>query len=164
MVGRAGAKTMMNKIPNTCDISFRRATEFDIKRLVEIEQQAFTVPWPPEAFYNDIVHNRFAVYIMIECNLEVAGYCGVWLVMDEAHITNIALLPQFRGRKLGETLLRKVMSLAKEAGALTMTLEVRVSNKSAKSLYKKLGFQEGGIRKNYYTDNYEDALVMWVNL
>ncbi|MEK3889625.1 ribosomal protein S18-alanine N-acetyltransferase [Bacillus sp. FSL K6-3431] len=154
----------MNKTPSIYDISFKRATELDIDRLVEIEQQSFTVPWPEEAFYNDIVHNRFAVYIMVECNWEVAGYCGMWLVMDEAHITNIALLPQFRGYKLGEALLRKVMFLAKEAGAETMSLEVRVSNKPAKSLYKKLGFQEGGIRKNYYTDNYEDALVMWVNL
>lgn len=155
---------MTHMIPNVCNISFRRATELDIGRLVEIEQQSFTVPWPPEAFYNDIIQNRFAVYIMIECNLEVAGYCGMWLVLDEAHITNIALLPKFRGRKLGEALLREVMSIAKNAGAETMTLEVRVSNIVAKALYKKLGFQEGGIRKNYYTDNYEDALVMWVKL
>lgn len=155
---------MTHIIPNVCNISFRRATELDIGRLVEIEQQSFTVPWPPEAFYNDIIQNRFAVYIMIECNLEVAGYCGMWLVLDEAHITNIALLPKFRGRKLGEALLREVMSIAKNAGAETMTLEVRVSNIVAKALYKKLGFQEGGIRKNYYTDNYEDALVMWVKL
>ncbi|MBS4210505.1 ribosomal protein S18-alanine N-acetyltransferase [Bacillus sp. FJAT-50079] len=147
-----------------CDISFRRATEQDIGQLVEIERKSFAVPWPAEAFHNDILHNRFATYVMIECNREVAGYCGVWLVMDEAHITNIAILPQFRSRKLGESLLREMMSLAKEAGAITMTLEVRVSNQPAKSLYKKLGFQEGGIRKNYYTDNYEDALVMWVNL
>lgn len=155
---------MMEHMSRSCEISFKRATELDIDQLVAIEQQSFAVPWPKDAFYNDIVHNRFAAYIMIECNAQVAGYCGVWLVMDEAHITNIALLPQYRGRKLGETLLRKVMELAKEAGAQTMSLEVRVSNLPARRLYKKLGFQEGGIRKNYYTDNYEDALVMWVNL
>ncbi|RKJ14855.1 ribosomal-protein-alanine N-acetyltransferase, partial [Butyricicoccus sp. 1XD8-22] len=115
-------------------------------------------PWPEEAFHNDIAHNRFASYVFIEVNGVQAGYCGVWLILDEAHITNIAILPEFRGHKLGEKLLCKVMSLAKEAGGKTMTLEVRVSNLIAKSLYKKLGFQEGGIRRGYYTDNKEDAL------
>ncbi|MFC5464018.1 ribosomal protein S18-alanine N-acetyltransferase [Lederbergia graminis] len=148
----------------TCDLTFRFATERDIQALVEIEQQSFSVPWPAEAFYNDIVGNRFARYLIIECNGKVAGYCGVWLVIDEAHITNIAILPQYRGRKLGEALLSKMMMFAMASGANTMTLEVRVSNHPARSLYKKLGFQEGGIRKNYYTDNFEDAIVMWVKL
>ncbi|MBS4179608.1 ribosomal protein S18-alanine N-acetyltransferase [Lederbergia citrea] len=155
---------MINYSPKTWDITFRFATEDDIERLVDIEQKSFTVPWPAEAFYNDITNNRFAVYVMLECDGEVAGYCGVWLVMDEAHITNIAILPEYRGRKLGESLLRKMMSLAKEGGANTMTLEVRVSNTPARSLYQKLGFREGGIRKNYYSDNQEDAIVMWVKL
>ncbi|MCR2823580.1 ribosomal protein S18-alanine N-acetyltransferase [Lederbergia panacisoli] len=155
---------MIDYQQDTCGISFRIAKEYDIESLVKIEQQSFTVPWPKEAFYQDIISNRFAVYLIMEYNKEIAGYCGVWLVMDEAHITNIAVLPEFRGRKLGEALLRKMMSLAKEAGTKTMTLEVRVSNTPARSLYKKLGFQEGGIRKNYYTDNYEDAIVMWVKI
>ena len=93
----------------------------------------------------------------------VIGYCGVWIVIDEAHITNIALLPEYRGRKLGEALLRKIIEVAIERGAKTMTLEVRMSNMIAQSLYRKLGFQGGAIRKRYYTDNQEDALVMWVN-
>ena len=84
-------------------------------------------------------------------------------MIDEAHITNIALLPEYRGRKLGEALLRKIIEVAIERGAKTMTLEVRVSNMIAQSLYRKLGFQGGAIRKRYYTDNHEDALVMWVN-
>lgn len=149
---------------DTCEISFRIATEDDIESLFDIEQKSFSVPWPKEAFYQDIISNRFALYLIMECNRKVAGYCGVWLVMDEAHITNIAVLPEFRGQKLGEALLRKMMSLAQEAGTKTMTLEVRVSNTPARSLYKKLGFQEGGIRKNYYTDNNEDAIVMWVKI
>ncbi|MCJ8008956.1 ribosomal protein S18-alanine N-acetyltransferase [Lederbergia wuyishanensis] len=145
-------------------VSFRIATENDIDSLFNIEQKSFSVPWPKEAFYQDIISNRFALYLMMEYDGQVAGYCGVWLVMDEAHITNIAVLPEFRGHKLGEALLRKMMSLAKEAGSKTMTLEVRVSNIPARSLYKKIGFNEGGIRKHYYTDNNEDAIVMWVKI
>lgn len=145
-------------------ITFRRVTENDIQTLVEIEKESFAVPWPADAFYHDIQHNRFAAYIMIELDGQVAGYCGVWIILDEAHITNIAILPKYRGMKLGEILLAKVMEIAKETGAMSMTLEVRVSNEVAKALYKKLGFQDGGIRRNYYTDNGEDARVMWVNL
>lgn len=145
-------------------VTFRRVAEQDIDTLVEIERQCFAVPWPAEAFFHDIQHNRFAAYIMIELDQVVVGYCGLWIILDEAHVTNIAILPDYRGKKLGETLLSKIMSVAKEAGAISMTLEVRVGNEAAKNLYKKLGFQEGGIRKNYYTDNGEDARVMWVNL
>lgn len=145
-------------------ITFKLATIEDIDCLHSIDQQSFAVPWPEEAFLNDITHNRFASYVFLEIDGEKAGYCGVWVILDEAHITNIAVLPEYRGQKLGEKLLRKIMELTKEAGARTMTLEVRVSNDIAKSLYRKLGFQEGGIRKGYYTDNREDALVMWVNL
>ena len=145
-------------------VSFRLATMDDIEILYGIESCSFDSPWPEEAFYNDLAHNRFASYVFIEVDEVQAGYCGVWIILDEAHITNIAILPDYRGRKFGEALLLKVMELAKEAGAKTMTLEVRVSNHIAQSLYKKLGFQAGGIRKGYYTDNKEDALVMWVNL
>ncbi|MFD1708532.1 ribosomal protein S18-alanine N-acetyltransferase [Siminovitchia sediminis] len=146
------------------NIEFRLANLEDIPHLHHIESRSFTAPWPEEAFYNDIAHNRFASYVFIEVDGVKAGYCGVWIILDEAHITNIAVLPEYRGRKLGEKLLCKMMELAKEAGAKTMTLEVRVSNHVAKSLYKKLGFQDGGIRRGYYTDNHEDAQVMWVNL
>ena len=145
-------------------ISFRYANQYDIPLIVHIENQSFTVPWPESAFYNDIIHNRFAVYLLLEYEGRVVGYCGVWIVLDEAHITNIAVLPGYRGRKLGEALMRKVKEVAKQAGANTMTLEVRVSNTAARSLYQKLGFREGGIRKDYYTDNLEDAVVMWVTL
>lgn len=165
MAGEAGEETMINRSTSVGqDISFRLASLEDIGKLVEIESRSFSAPWPEEAFYNDIAHNRFAYYVFITLDGIEVGYCGVWIILDEAHITNIAVLPEHRGKKLGEQLLFKVMNLAKEAGANKMTLEVRVSNDIAQSLYKKLGFQEGGIRKRYYTDNQEDALVMWVNL
>lgn len=139
-------------------------SEKDIDQIVRIENEAFTIPWSRESFENELRKNRFANYTVLEDEEGVFGYCGLWIIIDEAHITNIALLPKYRGKKLGEALLRKVMDIAREKGAKTMTLEVRVTNDIAQSLYRKLGFQNGGIRKNYYTDNQEDALVMWVNL
>ncbi|MGE6260595.1 ribosomal protein S18-alanine N-acetyltransferase [Heyndrickxia sporothermodurans] len=142
----------------------RKATIDDIDGIMKVELQSFSLPWSREAFYNEFVKNHFAVYFVIEDRNKIIGYCGVWLVVDEAHITNIAILPEYRGQKLGELLLRSMMEFSIESGAKSMTLEVRVSNLIAQSLYKKLGFFEGGIRKNYYTDNQEDALVMWVNL
>jgi ribosomal-protein-alanine N-acetyltransferase len=138
--------------------------EQDIDDVLEIEQKSFATPWSREAFYNELTQNQFAVYVVLEEEEKVIGYCGVWIVVDEAHITNVAMLPDYRGRKLGEALMRKIIEVAVEMGAKTMTLEVRVSNFTAQSLYRKLGFQDGAIRKNYYTDNQEDALVMWVNL
>ena len=146
------------------DISFRLMNEDDIDDVVRVEKASFPTPWSKEAFYNEIKNNHFAHYLLIEVNGQIVGYCGVWIIVDEAHITNIAILPEYRGQKLGEALMNEVMSFSKVLGAKTLTLEVRVSNEVAQGLYRKLGFQNGGIRKNYYVDNYEDALVMWVNL
>jgi [ribosomal protein S18]-alanine N-acetyltransferase len=143
---------------------FRYMKEEDIDQILEVEHASFTTPWSREAFYNELHNNKFAVYIVLEEDKKVIGYCGAWIVIDETHVTNLAILPEHRGRKLGEALLRKMMSVATEMGAKSMTLEVRVTNHVAQSLYRKLGFQNGGIRKNYYSDNQEDGLVMWVNL
>lgn len=143
---------------------FRYMKEEDIDQILEVEHASFATPWSREAFYNEIYNNKFAVYIVLEEDQKIIGYVGAWVVIDEAHITNVAILPSYRGKKLGEALLRKMMSVAKDMGARSMTLEVRVTNNVAQSLYRKLGFQNGGIRKNYYTDNQEDALVMWVNI
>ncbi|KYC83100.1 ribosomal protein S18-alanine N-acetyltransferase [Heyndrickxia sporothermodurans] len=142
----------------------REATIADLDGIMNVEIQSFSLPWSREAFYNEFVKNHFARYFVIVDQEKIIGYCGVWLVVDEAHITNIAILPEYRGQKLGELLLSSIMDYSIQQGAKSMTLEVRVSNIIAQSLYKKLGFFEGGIRKNYYTDNQEDALVMWVNL
>lgn len=143
---------------------FRYMREQDIDQILEVEHASFTTPWSREAFMNELYNNKFAVYIVLEEDKKIIGYCGAWIVIDEAHVTNVAILPEYRGRKLGEELLKKLMSVAMEMGTKSMTLEVRVSNHVAQSLYRKLGFQNGGIRKNYYSDNQEDGLVMWVNL
>lgn len=136
----------------------------DLDEVMDVEVNSFTIPWSREAFFNELTKNQFAQYLIVEVDQRVVGYCGVWIIIDEAHITNIALLPEYRGMKLGEALMAKVMELAREMGAMRVTLEVRVSNERAQNLYRKFGFEEGAIRKQYYTDNMEDALVMWVNL
>lgn len=143
---------------------FRYLKEEDIDQILKIEELSFATPWTRQSFENELKLNQFAVYLVLEKEGQIVGYCGMWLIVDEAHITNIAVLPEFRGQKLGEAILRMIMEVAKKKGAKTMTLEVRISNTVAQSLYRKLGFMNGGIRKNYYTDNYEDALVMWVTL
>jgi [ribosomal protein S18]-alanine N-acetyltransferase len=144
--------------------SFRLMETDDIDQILEIEYASFPKPWSRTAFQNELTTNHFATYIVLESNDRVIGYCGMWVIIDEAHITNIALMPLYRGKKLGEKLMSKAMEVAKGLGAEHMTLEVRVSNTTAQRLYRKLGFKEGGIRKNYYTDNLEDAYVMWVNI
>lgn len=139
-------------------------TLLDLDDIMVIEHQSFTLPWSKEAFYRELTENPYAYYIVADIDGTAIGYGGVWIVIDEAHITNIAVLTEYRGQKIGETLLTQLQNLARQQGAKTMTLEVRVSNIVAQNLYRKLGFQNGGIRKGYYTDNNEDALVMWVNL
>lgn len=136
----------------------------DIDDVLIVEENSFPNPWTRTAFVNEVEHNKFAHYLVLEIDGRIIGYCGLWVIVDEAHITNIAINPDFRGMKLGEQLLSHAIELAKMLGAVKMSLEVRVSNYQAQGLYSKYGFQIGGTRKNYYTDNQEDALVMWVVL
>jgi ribosomal-protein-alanine N-acetyltransferase len=142
----------------------RAMKEEDILQIVEIEKQSFSTPWSAYAFRCELADNDFAYYLIAaaEDNPEqVLGYGGMWLIMDEAHITNIAVAPPYRGKKLGELVLQGLEALALQKGAVRMTLEVRVSNDKAQTLYKRRGFVPAGIRPNYYVDGNEDALIMW---
>jgi ribosomal-protein-alanine N-acetyltransferase len=91
----------------------------------------------------------------------IIGFAGLWLMVDEAHVTTIASHPDYRGRGVGELMLSGLIDISYEIGARMVTLEVRVSNFVAQNLYRKYGFREAGIRKRYYSDNHEDALIMW---
>lgn len=145
-------------------VDFRLMKEQDIGEVLKVEEASFSTPWTEEAFYNELVKNHYAHYLLMEKGEQVIGYCGVWVIIDEAHVTNVAILPEERGNKYGEQLMRQVLQFARALGAVSLSLEVRVSNHIAQNLYRKLGFEPGGIRKNYYADNQEDALVMWVKL
>ncbi|AOV06681.1 ribosomal protein S18-alanine N-acetyltransferase [Sporosarcina ureilytica] len=145
-------------------INYRVMTEQDIPDVVKIEEEAFATPWTAEIFEHEMKGNNYAHYIVATDGEEVIGHCGMWIVLDECHITNIAVLKRYRGNGIGEQLLREGIKLCRNLDVRLMTLEVRVSNEVAQNMYRKLGFQDGGIRKNYYTDDREDALVMWVEL
>lgn len=144
--------------------SFRPMLLSDVPQIAAIERETFTAPWSAEAFVNEIKHNHFARYTVMELDQAIIGYGGMWIIMDEAHVTNIAVREPFRGRGFGEMLLRRLMRTAADQGARSMTLEVRVSNETAQNLYRKLGFRHNGIRPRYYTDNQEDAYIMWADL
>ncbi|GGA27576.1 ribosomal protein S18-alanine N-acetyltransferase [Paenibacillus physcomitrellae] len=146
------------------EIVFRPMLMDDIPDIMIIEHESFTLPWSSDAFRNELTHNQFARYLVMERNGAPIGYAGMWTVLDEAHITNIAVRTAHRGQHLGELLLRQLMTYAWELGMIRMTLEVRVSNNVAQSLYEKLGFRGIGMRKGYYSDNGEDALIMWCDL
>ncbi|WP_412177856.1 ribosomal protein S18-alanine N-acetyltransferase [Sporosarcina sp. YIM B06819] len=134
----------------------------DIPFVVQIEQESFAIPWTREVFEHEMTSNDYAHYVVAVQDEEVIGHCGMWIVLDECHITNVAVRPQMRGNGIGEALMREAIALCRELDVRLMTLEVRMTNETAQNLYRKLGFQDGGIRKNYYTDDHEDALVMWV--
>jgi ribosomal-protein-alanine N-acetyltransferase len=145
-------------------LEFRSMRLEDIPYICAIELEAFATPWTAEAFHNELVNNHFARYMVMELAGEVVGYGGMWLIVDEAHITNIAISYRFRGRKYGERLLIELKKTAAFMGAMRMTLEVRVSNIIAQRLYGKLGFYPVGTRRGYYSDNNEDAIIMWADL
>ncbi|MFD0588877.1 ribosomal protein S18-alanine N-acetyltransferase [Paenibacillus sp. GCM10027627] len=146
------------------EIVFRPMVKEDIPYIIAIEQEAFTSPWSEEAFHNELNNNMFARYYVMEGNGELLGYGGMWIIMDEAHITNIAIRADARGKGLGNRLLEQLQHKALHFGAAKMTLEVRASNTIAQSLYLKYGFEPSGIRPRYYSDNEEDALIMWAEL
>ena len=121
-----GALIMEQRQPHAIENSlvFRSMTMEDIPFICEIEQEAFTTPWTRGAFENELTNNQFAHYMIMDIEGEVAGYGGMWLIMEEAHVTNIAVKDTYRGRKLGESLLRELMKTSAFLGAIRITLEV----------------------------------------
>ncbi len=145
-------------------VMFRTMRLEDIPDVMVIEHESFSLPWTEQAFRSEMTLNHFARYLMMDVDGVPAGYAGMWTVIDEAHITNIAVRTAYRGRKLGERLLSELLDQAQQLGLERATLEVRVSNRVARNLYTKMGFREVGIRKGYYSDNNEDAVIMWIDL
>jgi [ribosomal protein S18]-alanine N-acetyltransferase len=125
-----------------------------------ISTLSFITPWTRESIEKEL-ENRFARYVVAKKDNVIIGFGGIWLILDEGHITNIAVHPEFRGIGAGDMIVEALIELCKLEGINSMTLEVRSSNSVAQSLYKKHGFIEEGIRKNYYTDTKEDAVIMW---
>lgn len=144
-------------------VFYRRMTVADIDGVLKIEEEAFSLPWTRDAFVQEMTNNLHAYYIVAENDQgQIVGFCGMWMIIDESHITNVAVAEQVKGQGIGEGLMREAIRVAREHEVVLMSLEVRVSNTIAQNLYRKLDFQNGGIRKGYYSDNQENALVMWV--
>lgn len=138
----------------------RKAEEKDVPSIAMLEQRCFHTPWPEEFIYEDLVVSKNH-YLILEQDGRPAGYAGMWIILDEAHLNNICIHPDYQGGGKGNLLLRALIQDAIRMGAGSMTLEVRVSNAPAIALYQKNGFQSAGIRRKYYQDNGEDAMIMW---
>lgn len=143
-------------------VEIRRMRTSDLDAVMDIEHSSFSTPWSRESFRLEIEENRCALYLVLTVDDRPAAYAGTWLVISEGHITNIAVHPDFRGMGYGERITRALMREAMDIGISWLTLEVRRSNAAAQGLYGKLGFTEVGVRKRYYEDNGEDALIMVV--
>jgi len=132
----------------------------DIPAVHEIERLSFRTPWPAYAFEQELRGNRLARYLVARAGDRVVAFAGLWLMVDEAHITTFSVHPDWRRQGVGRQLLLNLLELGQALGAARMTLEVRLGNTAAQALYRSLGFIEAGQRPRYYSDDGEDALVM----
>jgi len=135
-------------------------TAADIPAVHDIERASFPVPWPAYAFRQELETNKLARYLVVRAGPRTVAYGGIWLMVDEAHVTTFAVLPSWRRRGIGARLMLALMDLSLEVGANVVTLEVRLSNIPARMLYQRFGFRPVGVRPRYYSDNGEDALIM----
>ncbi len=132
----------------------------DLDEVIAIERASFSAPWPPNAYRSEIETNRLASYLVARADNQIVAYGGMWLMVDEAHITTFAVHPAWRRQGIGERLLLVFLDLAIDRHAREATLEVRLSNLGARRLYEKYGFRPVGLRPRYYSDDGEDALIM----
>ena len=138
----------------------RKAVRTDDKGIFEVEQDSFSIPWSLPAVQRELESERALYYVLEQEDGTIVGYAGLWQVLDEGQITNIALRKEFRHQGYGELLVRILMEAAWEAGCTEIFLEVRISNQGAIHLYRKLGYEVLSVRKHYYSDPVEDAYVM----
>ena len=149
----------MKAPPRLLEIAPMRAE--DIQAVLEVESRCFTTPWPRNAFYNELNDNKLAHYYVGRLAERIRSYAGLWVILEDAHITTIAVDPSYQRLRFGEQLLIKLIDEAIERAARWITLEVRESNVAAQNLYRKYGFTVVSTRRGYYSDNDENALVMW---
>jgi len=145
--------------------AIRPMTVEDLEQVVEIDQLSFSLPWPAHSFRYELLENDVSRQWVVEMQstngtLKVIGMIVVWLIMDEAHIATIAVHPEYRGRGIGRQILIAALGECAAQGALSATLEVRERNAIAIDMYRKLGFEVVGLRKRYYQDTNEDAILM----
>lgn len=165
------------------EIQIRVADPGDIDAMTQLDGVCFTSPWSRASFEAELTTNRLAWYLVAEeldpdeTDLpgsgpaqdakrpagKLIGYAGLWAIQDEGHITNVAVHPYYRRKHLGSILVGTLIDETRKEGLVRFTLEVRASNRAAISLYETFGFESAGIRKGYYEDNNEDAMIMWLD-
>lgn len=143
------------------NLRFEPISADKIDAIHAIESICQSAPWSKRSFENEITNPQSVFRVAIESG-EVVGFAGLWMIVDEAHIINVAVKPEKRRLGIGKRLIEEILRLAKERGSVCATLEVRKSNVGAVELYKGFGFEEVAVRKGYYPDNKEDAIVMWL--
>jgi len=141
-------------------VEIRKMEREDVPEVMRIELECFPTPWHESAYLTEIA-NRSAYYVVACIDSRVVGYAGMWVIVDEAHITTLGVSKEMRGLKIGEQLLIALIDESLRRSAKRATLEVRQSNIVAQNLYRKYGFAPVAIRRGYYTDNQENAIVMW---
>lgn len=141
----------------------RRALASDVEAISLVEKDCFISPWSKEALYQDIAENDRAHYYVVELDGEIIAYAGIWYIIDEGHITNVAVSSSHRQKGLASQILDFMLKEARASGISAFTLEVRATNAPAIRLYTKFGFEGVGIRPGYYIEENEDALIMWLN-
>jgi len=146
-------------------LSISRMTQADVRAVMRIEALSFTTSWPASAFTSELSDNKLAHYFVGRvgdaATGDIVAYGGIWVILEDSHITTIAVHPAWRGKRYGEALLVHLLHEAIERGASWITLEARESNSVAQNLYKKYGFTIVSTRRAYYSDNGENAVVMW---
>ena len=136
-------------------------TKEHIEQVLRVEEACFSIPWTREDFQREMTENKMAIYRIAVLDGNVVGYAGMWHVVTEGHITNVAVLEEYRKKGVADALMREMIDIAKQKQMIGITLEVRVGNLPAQKLYTKHGFRPEGFRKNYYQDTKEDAVIMW---
>lgn len=143
------------------DILIRSMEIEDLEQVCNIENQIFSKPWTREGFLSSLSDSN-NIYLVVQRNDEIVGYCGLWGVVGEGQINNVAVKSLFRGQGIGQCMLTKLLQEGKKNSLTSFTLEVRESNAVAIGLYERLGFQPVGIRKNFYEEPREGAVIMWL--
>lgn len=143
------------------NLSIQFMEEKDVDEVLHISNLSLKESWSRESLLKEVT-NPLAKYFLIKDDKTILGFAGVWIIFDEGHITNVAIHPEYRGKGLGEYLMNSLIEGCKSLKCNSITLEVRESNLPALKLYEKLGFKVAGKRKRYYSDNGEDAIIMWL--